>query len=306
MVPHGEDIIRCKAEMVDGHPHVSWIKLENDRKMSGMRMDCKEMKLNMESRPYHLAVDGASFDILCDAFRDSLLPYLATRGAVFARMRPEMKQRLVEILQDIEYSVIFCGDGANDCGALKAADAGISLSEAEASVASPFTSKTPDISCVPILIRESRAALVTSFGIFKYMAGYSITQFVSVMILYDIYSNLSDFQFVYIDLFLITTMAALFGFNRAYTGPLAPSPPISALFSVLPVFSLLSQLAIAIGVQVGVLFYTKSQPWFVGFDYKNACYRNTSLEASFNETGIIKYWGEEVCTEDEDPVASLE
>ena len=143
-----------------------------------------------------------------------------------------------------------CGDGANDCGALKAANAGISLSEAEASVAAPFTSKTPDISCVPALIRESRAALVTSFGIFKYMAGYSITQFVSVMILYDIYSNLSDFQFVYIDLFLITTMAALFGFNRAYSGPLAPTPPISALFSVLPVFSLLSQLAIAIGIQV--------------------------------------------------------
>ena len=102
-----------------------------------------------------------------------------------------------------------------------------------------------------VVARESRAALVTSFGIFKYMAGYSITQFVSVMILYDIYSNLSDFQFVYIDLFLITTMAALFGFNRAYTGPLAPTPPISALFSILPVFSLLSQLAIAIGVQVG-------------------------------------------------------
>lgn len=46
-----------------------------------------------------------------------------------------------------------CGDGANDCGALKTAHAGISLSEAEASVASPFTSKTPDISCVPTTIR---------------------------------------------------------------------------------------------------------------------------------------------------------
>ena len=46
-----------------------------------------------------------------------------------------------------------CGDGANDCGALKAANAGISLSDAEASVASPFTSRNQNIECVPMLIR---------------------------------------------------------------------------------------------------------------------------------------------------------
>lgn len=37
--------------------------------------------------------------------------------------------------------------------ALKMAHAGISLSEQEASVASPFTSRTPSIECVPELIR---------------------------------------------------------------------------------------------------------------------------------------------------------
>ena len=52
-----------------------------------------------------------------------------------------------------------CGDGANDCGALRTAHAGISLSEAEASVASPFTSKEPNISCVPEVIREGNIFL---------------------------------------------------------------------------------------------------------------------------------------------------
>jgi len=305
MVPQGEDIIRCRAELVMGKPSVSWVRLVDRPVEQKILQPPKKdtTKLSLETSPYHLAVDGASFDIICDSFRDSILPFLATRGAVFARMRPDMKQRLVEILQDLDYRVIMCGDGANDCGALKAANAGISLSEAEASVASPFTSKTPDISCVPILIRESRAALVTSFGIFKYMAAYSITQFVSVMILYDIFSNLADFQFLWIDLFLITTLAAVFGFNNAYTGPLAPHPPMSSLISLQPIFSLLSQLAIGITFQVAVLFFTRSQSWFVQFDYENPCYIDTKAEAAFNSSGLREGFG---CDPEEDPVASYE
>jgi cation-transporting ATPase 13A2 len=132
-------------------------------------------------------------------------------GQVFARMSPDEKHELVEKLQSIDYCCGFCGDGANDCGALKAADVGISLSEAEASVAAPFTSRVFDITCVPEVIRyalvqeaiifmltfvtsEGRAALVTSFSCFKYMSLYSAIQFTSVSFLYASASNLGDFQ----------------------------------------------------------------------------------------------------------------
>ena len=68
-------------------------------------------------------------------------------------MSPEQKTQLVDLLQHLGYYVGMCGDGANDCGALKTAHAGIALCEAEASVAAPFTSKTSNITCVPIAIR---------------------------------------------------------------------------------------------------------------------------------------------------------
>lgn len=139
---------------------------------------------------------------------------MLVRGQVFARMSPDEKHELVEKLQSIDYCVGFCGDGANDCGALKAADVGISLSEAEASVAAPFTSRVFDISCVPEVIREGRAALVTSFSCFKYMSLYSAIQFTSVSILYKSASNLGDFQFLFIDLFLILPIAVFSKLNR--------------------------------------------------------------------------------------------
>lgn len=178
-----------------------------------------------------------------------------------------------------------CGDGANDCGALKAAHAGISLSEAESSVASPFTSKEPNISCVPRVIREGRAALVTSFGIFKYMAAYSLTQFVTVMILYSIDSNLTDIEFLYIDLFVITVFAFFFGRTEAFDGPLVKQRPILSLISLSPVLSLLMQLAVVIMVQWAAFYWVQQMPWFEPYnstavdeeDSSNACFENYAL-----------------------------
>ena len=55
------------------------------------------------------------------------------------------------------------GDGSNDCIALKKAAVGISISNTEASIAAPFTSKTEDISCVPILLKEGRGSMAMAF-----------------------------------------------------------------------------------------------------------------------------------------------
>ncbi|KAL8633948.1 hypothetical protein Q9189_000193 [Teloschistes chrysophthalmus] len=104
-------------------------------------------------RNYTLAVTGDVFRWTVDFGEETVLRRMLVACQIFARMSPDEKHELVEKLQALDHCCGFCGDGANDCGALKAADVGISLSEAEASVAAPFTSQVFDISCVPEVIR---------------------------------------------------------------------------------------------------------------------------------------------------------
>ncbi|XP_058849284.1 polyamine-transporting ATPase 13A2-like isoform X1 [Acipenser ruthenus] len=215
----------------------------------------------LDQGPYHLALNGKSFAVVCEHFPD-ILPQILLKGTIFARMAPDQKTQLVQGLQEINYCVGMCGDGANDCGALKAADAGISLSEAEASIASPFTSKIDNIECVPLIIREGRCSLVTSFGLFKYMALYSLIQFVSVLILYSLNTNLGDLQFLFFDLVITTSVAILMG----KTGPakeLCAQRPQGSLINISVLGSLLLQTCLSVIIQISTLIITQTQDWFV-------------------------------------------
>ncbi|XP_031422205.1 cation-transporting ATPase 13A2 isoform X2 [Clupea harengus] len=224
-------------------------------------MDVLSQGLYQSGVSYHLAVNGKSFSALCDYFPE-YLPKVLMRATIYARMAPDQKTQLVTALQNLNYRVGMCGDGANDCGALRAADVGVSLSEAEASVASPFTSNTDNISCVPLLIREGRCALVTSFALFKYMALYSLIQFASVLILYTIKTNLGDLQFLFFDLPLVTVLAIVMG-KGGPSNELHPQRPPASLLALPVMLSLLLHTLFLILSQVGALLITYSQDWFV-------------------------------------------
>ncbi|GAA5846586.1 hypothetical protein JCM3766R1_007121 [Sporobolomyces carnicolor] len=213
------------------------------------------------SRDYHLAVTGDVFRWMMDFGALETLQRLLVKGVIFARMSPDEKHELVERLQSLGYTVGFCGDGANDCGALKAADVGLSLSEAEASVAAPFTSRQPDIRCFLEVIKEGRASLVTSFSCFKFMALYSLIQFTTVSLLYAIASTLGDFQFLYIDLALILPIAVTMGRTEPFAR-IHPKRPTANLISKKVLTSLIGQIVLTSGFQIFTFFFIRTRDWY--------------------------------------------
>ncbi|XP_046514277.1 probable cation-transporting ATPase 13A4 isoform X4 [Equus quagga] len=228
----------------------------------------EEVSDNSREGSYHFALSGKSFQVISQHF-SSLLPKILINGTIFARMSPGQKSSLVEEFQKLDYFVGMCGDGANDCGALKMAHAGISLSEQEASVASPFTSKTPNIECVPHLIKEGRAALVTSFCMFKYMALYSMIQYVGVLLLYWETNSLSNYQFLFQDLAITTLIGVTMNLNGAYP-KLVPFRPAGRLVSPPLLLSVILNILLSLAMHIVGFILVQRQPWY-SMEMQSAC-----------------------------------
>lgn len=115
-----------------------------------------------------LAVTGRAFEVLIA--QGKMRQYLL-QTRVFARMTPNDKVMCIQLHMEKGVTAM-CGDGGNDCGALRAAHVGLALSEAEASIVSPFsTSNRSVMQCVELL-RQGRSALATSFSNYKFLILY--------------------------------------------------------------------------------------------------------------------------------------
>ena len=101
------------------------------------------------------------------------------------------------------------GDGANDCGALKQADIGLSLSLSESSISAPFTATDLNPAAILQLLVQARAGLETSLSCFKFMAFYRylLRKWELILVWYSPVPLCSCFQ-------VIRCFRALSGFSK--------------------------------------------------------------------------------------------
>jgi predicted P-type ATPase len=174
-----------------------------------------------------------------------LLNKIMPKLRIFARTKPDQKTWIVEWLIKNGSTVGMCGDGTNDCGALKAANVGIALSSAEASIIAPFTSSKKCVSDMVELIREGRCALETSYSGFKYMMLYPLIQLMIAATLTKFGTALANNQYLFDDIFIVTTLA-LFSLYTNPASKLTKVRPTDSLFSFEILYSIISQLLLCI------------------------------------------------------------
>ncbi|XP_078510337.1 putative cation-transporting ATPase 13A4 [Lissotriton helveticus] len=275
MVPEGSRGILVEATAPEGSTPAAIIlrtqeddlndkHIRNEHLINGEGPTC-----NCPVDEYFFAMSGTSYQVVVQHFY-GMLPKLLMKGVVFARMSPGQKSSLIEEFQKLDYFVGMCGDGANDCGALKMAHAGISLSEHEASVVSPFTSKTPSIECVPQLIKEGRCTLASSFCISKYIIGTCITAFLSALLLLWKKTFLAEYQYLIHDMAIFIPTYLTITLTTAYP-QLAPYRHVKKLIS-LPLLVSIGVNGVCVLVTLACAFvFVQYQPWYGPTDVFSSC-----------------------------------
>ncbi|OQR82027.1 P-type ATPase (P-ATPase) Superfamily, partial [Thraustotheca clavata] len=173
-----------------------------------------------------------------------------------------------------------CGDGTNDCGALKAAHVGLALSNAEASIVAPFTSCDKSIIDVVALIKEGRCALMTSFVAFKFMVMYPIIQVVISATLYASMITMGNNQFLFDDMIVVLGLSMLM-LKTEPSKVLTHHRPPNTLFDGSILYSLAGHIVIYLVFFFSVLYTMRMQSWYCSLPEAKAGQNHTKKYGCF-------------------------
>ncbi|KAI8076794.1 uncharacterized protein BX664DRAFT_343939 [Halteromyces radiatus] len=201
-----------KAKMLLGDydkdtDRVKWMDVDEPDTFGDVNVD--DYLLNKTHTPVELAVTGKAFQWLID--HDLIRNYLLDIR-VFSRMTPHGKVQCIQLHMERGITAM-TGDGGNDCGALRAAHVGIAMSDAEASIVSPFSTSVRSVKSCVELIRQGRAALATSITGYRYLILYG--QVMMMLKIITFYFNTSISQNVWIAVDVLITVLLTIALSRA-------------------------------------------------------------------------------------------
>eukprot|EP01125_Pyxidicula_operculata_P022675 TRINITY_DN9495_c0_g1_i1.p1 TRINITY_DN9495_c0_g1~~TRINITY_DN9495_c0_g1_i1.p1 ORF type:complete len:1230 (-),score=257.90 TRINITY_DN9495_c0_g1_i1:74-3253(-) len=220
----------------------------------------EDTKVSVTSKDYAIGISSAGWEkLIADEGQES---FLVNEVQIFARMKPLQKEAVVKLMmKDGTHVVGMSGDGANDCAALSAAHCGVALSEAEASVVSPFTAKRLSILSVADLFRIGRASLANSFAVFIYTIVYGVTQTSQALFSYTYGTDLSEMEYISID-FGMFLPSSFFIVKSEATKRLQSSPPTMRVFGKHTLTAILGCIFfMLVYLQIGLSLLTY-EPWY--------------------------------------------
>jgi cation-transporting ATPase 13A3/4/5 len=234
---------------------------------------------------YDLAITGGAWESLL-RYQPRNAERLAPHIRVFGRCTPNDKVSVVSTFVNSGFITLMCGDGGNDCGALKTAHVGIALSDSEASVVSPFTSLDKSPKAVPEVLKEGRCALASSLASYKFMILYG--QLESINQIVNAYFAISflEWNWVFMDGIWTITLAFSLPLAKA-ASKLAPSRPTSSLLGLHTMSSACGILFLNFIFFAGALFFLFSQGWFQCRKWSNTDVSNTNAIGDNYEAEVI-------------------
>lgn len=247
-ISDAETFLLCQVSTTSG---IEWVHAESDIVVD----QPKAMYENIG-----LAITGEAWRILLEedlGYALSIAKYIR----VFGRCNPVDKVSIVTALVKIGCVTLMCGDGQNDCGALKSAHVGISLSTADASIVAPFTSLDLTLNAVVEVLLEGRCALSSAFKVYTFFMIYG--QVCSILQTTNAYffASFGDWAWIFID--------GIWPLCLSFTLPLAkaakslsPRRPTASLFGIRTTSSLCGMLFICtLFIVIGMKMLFR-QDWF--------------------------------------------
>ncbi|KAI8976751.1 hypothetical protein BDB01DRAFT_852965 [Pilobolus umbonatus] len=236
---------------------VVWRDVESGEQVDLEDVLAKDNREVFEKR-IELAVTGRAFEAL--VAQNMIRKYLLMIR-VFARMTPSDKVTCVQIHMEKGVTAM-CGDGGNDCGALRAAHVGLALSEAEASIVSPFSTKNRSVMQCVELLKQGRSALATSFANFKFLILYGECMAFWELIMFYFTAIGSQPVWITIDGIITTTMTL--AITQAQPAKkLSPCRPTAKPLGAYTLASLLGVIFINFWFLIASVVWLFQQDWFI-------------------------------------------